>query len=508
MSTSKTVSRPIFLLAGVARSGTTSLARILDTASNGCCLVEPSPNLNVATRLMMEGRLPDPLGELSRTVVGRLKAHLANGQGIYGEKDVTYAPFIRMIYEQTGCRFVFCHRDGRDVVRSLINWHDRKFGSVYRECAESGDLSAAAINAAANLPIGLDTSDYSRPRPAAGSPEHLAWDSWSRAEMCAHYWSTVNELYLKELKGIPPSSWIGIDYTAPTVQTVLKVAQFLGLEGLDQDTVQVSLDRRINSLAERGEKTEGSYPKWTEWDGGMRRRFDQRAAPAMHNLGYYQAEAERWRPASYGKVWSQEMADTTWYEWMFNGRKRMHEDMLTWIQTLEHTPDRINSVMDFGCGRAVGYSTSLQDKHYVGVDISKENITWCQQNRDTSRHSYVCADIICKKLPEKTDLVFSSGTIDNSYDIDQYLSAMVRNAKKWIYLTCYRGWFPNLPEHIYRYDENHGCFYNDASLPRLLAQLQKLGCSVVSAVPLGTGKREIPFETRIIARILPRGVVL
>lgn len=489
-----------FLLAGVARSGTTSLARILDQASNGCCVVEPSPNLNVATRLMMEGRLPDPLGELSRTVVGRLKAHVGNRQGIYGEKDVTYAPFIRMIYEQTGCRFVFCHRDGRDMVRSLINWHERKFGSVYRECSEIGNLNTAAISSAANLSIGLDTSDYSRPRPAQGSPEDVEWESWNRAEMCAYYWSTVNELYLCEFANLPASAWIAVDYTAPTVDSVLKVAQFLGLEGLDRVNVQHSLDRRINSLEDRGEKADGGYPKWTEWDGGMRRRFDQRAASTMHRLGYYRDEAERWRPASYGKVWSQEMADTAWYEWMYNGRKRMHEDMLAWIGTLENTSDRIDSVMDFGCGRAVGYSTSLQNKRYLGIDISRENITWCLKNRDTSRHSYICADIIRDQLPEKADLVFSSGTIDNAYDIDQYLAAMVRNSNKWIYLTCYRGWFPSIAEHLYRYDENHGCFYNDASLPQLLARLQKLGCSIVSAVPLATGNRDIPFETRIIAK--------
>jgi hypothetical protein len=497
-----------FILAGVARSGTTSLARILDQASNGCCMVEPSPNLNVATRLMMEGRLEDPRRELSRTVVGRLKAHLAQPQGIYGEKDVTYAPFIRMIYEETGCRFVFCYRDGRDVVRSLINWHDKKFGSVYRECAEAGDLNSAAISAAANLLIGLDTSDYSRPRPPEDSPAYIEWESWSRPEMCAYYWSTVNELYLKELGRLPPSAWISIDYTAPSVEAVLQVARFVGLEGLEGEAVQGALDRRINSLQDRGEKAERVYPKWTDWDGGLRRRFDQRASVAMASLGLYRNESERWKPPSYGKVWSQEMANHAWYEWMYNGRKAMHDDMLAWIHTLEDTPDRINSVIDFGCGRAVGYSTSLQNKRYLGVDISKENIAWCQQNRDTSRHAYICADVIVDELPEKADLVFSSGTIDNAYDIDQYLAAMVRNSRKWIYLTCYRGWFPNIPEHLYRYDENHGCFYNDASLPRIMEQLEKLGCCVVSAVPLKTGNRDIPFETRIVAKLLPREVSL
>lgn len=494
-----------FLLVGVARSGTTSLTRLLDTASNSCCVVEPYPNLNVETRLMMEGRLEGVHGVLSRTVIQRIREQLMFNKGVvYGEKDVTYAPFITHIFQEQPCQFVFIHRDGRDVVRSLINWHDQKFGTVYRECRETGNLNSTSILSAANLPIALDSSDYSRPRPALGTPLDLEWPNLTRAEMCAYYWATVNELYLEQFAKIPQDAWIDIDYTCPNPEAVMNVANFLGLKGLESDVVSEMLAGRINSLKDRGQSEENGYPKWTEWDGGMRRRFDRFAAGAMARMGYYRVQAERWRPAGYGEVWKLQTADIAWYEWMYDGRRRMHEDMLSWIESLEPC-DHIGSITDFGCGRGVGYSEAFREKRYIGVDISQENIHWCQENRCVSQHSYICADFITEAMPEKTDLVFSSGTIDNCYDIDEYLAAMVRNAKKWIYLTCYRGWFPDLPEHVYRYNSEQCCFYNDVSLPRVLKRLRELGCFDISAVPLRTGNPDIPFETRIIARVANDG---
>lgn len=488
-----------FLLVGVARSGTTSLARLLDQASNGCCVVEPSPNLNVETRQMMQGRLPDPCSILTRTVIKRLREQ--HGDVIYGEKDVTYAPFIKHISQEVSCRFVYIRRDGRDMVRSLINWHDRKFGSVYRECREAGDLNATAISAAANLPVHLDTSDYSRPRPPKGSSLHVEWPTLSRAEMCAYYWSTVNELYLDQFALIPRDSWIEIDYTSPSSDAVMKVADFLGLKGLEESVVSAMLDRKINSLGDRGESGVGGYPAWPDWDGGMRRKFDRFAAGTMTRFGYYRNDAERWKPVGYGEVWSQKAADIDWYEWMYAGRKPMHEAMLAWVESLERAGDSIASVTDFGCGLGVGYSQAFESKRYTGVDISPGNIRWCHQNRNNPLHRYLCSDFINNDMSEKADLVFSSGTIDNAYDIDEFVAAMVRNSKKWVYLTCYRGWFPDLPEHVYRYNPEHACFYNDISLPRLLQRLEQLGCSDISAIPLKTGNRDIPFETSVFARV-------
>lgn len=495
-----------YLLVGVARSGTTSLARVLDHASNGCCVVEPVPNLNIETRLAMDGRSFDFQASLRDGVVNRLQNHLGDEGGqIYGEKDVSYAPFIELISRELPTRFVYIHRDGRDVVRSLVNWHDCKFGTVYRECADPGDLNSAAISSAANLPVHLDTSDYSRPRPARGSALNIEWPTLSRAEMCAYYWASVNDLYLEQLTKIPRDSWIAINYTDPSVEAVLQVAEFLELKGITADIVAPMLERRINSLSERGESDSGRYPRWPDWDGGMRRKFDRLAGRTMNSLGYYGPNpSTRWKPRNYGAFWMRRTSDENWYEWMFDGRRRAHDDMIAWVFSLDNAGDQIASVMDIGCGRGIGYSEIFRSKRYVGVDISEPNILWCQKNRYNKNHQYISIDFVEKELIEKVDLVFSSGTIDNCYDVDAYLAAMVRNAKKWIYLTCYRGWHPGISEHVYRYNADHGCFYNDISVPRLLERLENLGCIDISVTPIRVASGDIPFETRVTARVTQR----
>jgi len=129
---------PFFILS-CARSGSTSLAKILDKAKNGKCAIEPTPNLNRETRLAMEGRLDDPLAAIA-PVIKRVKDHSRTGF-IYGEKNVTYAPFIHLLYKELDPLFIFIKRDGRDVVRSLIDWHEKAFGTIYRECKTPGNLT-------------------------------------------------------------------------------------------------------------------------------------------------------------------------------------------------------------------------------------------------------------------------------------------------------------------------------------------------------------------------------
>lgn len=491
-----------FVLVGCARSGTTSLARILDGASNGHCAIEPVPNLNLESRQAIEGRLGDVDRLLSDTVLARLAS--SSEHQVYGEKNVTYGPFLDRIQALSKCRVVFMHRDGRDVVRSLINWHDRKFGTVYRECREPGTLAPSAISSAASLPVALDTSDFSRPRPARESPLGRRWEDLSRLEMCTYYWSVANHQYVCALEAIDRDSQTWVDYTRPDADAVLDVAAFLGLEGLDRQGVADMLARRINSLADRGESEAGGFPRWTDWNGRQRERFEALGRDTMRSLGYWDDEAARWRPRGYGEVWSKKAADLAWYEWMFDGRRRMHEDMLSWLQALEAKGEKIVSAMDFGCGLGVGYSEHLADKHYIGLDISEQNIEWCHQYRDNRRHTYYRLDMIADRPPETADLVFSSGTIDNTYDIDGFIEAMVSAANKWVYFTCYRGWFDRLESHTYRYNTDHACFYNDISVACVLQKLAALGCRDVEAMPLRTGNRDISFEARFIARVPAR----
>ena len=98
-------------------------------------------------------------------------------------------------------------------------------------------------------------------------------------------------------------------------------------------------------------------------------------------------------------------------------------------------------------------------------------------------------------------MVFSQGTIDNTYDIDAFLKAMVNFSKKWIYITAYRGFFVDLDQHSYTYSKDQGVYYNDISPYATFATLKNLGCKNINIFPSPTHYEEIPFETVITAQV-------
>jgi len=488
-------SRSGFVIVGCSRSGTTSLCNILDQATNGICVQEPEPNLNVETRMATDGRYPWAGEVIDQTVAARAHAVWERGL-VYGEKNVTLGPFVPQL-AKLGFRIVVTKRDGREVVQSLINWHDRLFGNIYRECADSGELSARARAAIENLPAGEDRSDYSRPRPVAGNPFHERWSSFSRLEMCAWYWAHICNRLMDAVGKLPASRWRVIDYSRVDAAEIGEIAAFLGLEGLDPDTVRGMLAERINSLRHR---TGEAVPirSWTDWTDDERARFECIAASTMMRLGYYDAETHvRFKPACYGEWWRGRAADVDWYTWMYESRRDAHEDLLAFVRRLKAAGETVDSILDVGCGCGVGYREAFADRRYVGMDLSEKTISWCR-DQQSGRQSFISGDIILDQPEEKFDLVFSQGTIDNSYDVNAYLRAMVRVSRGWVYLTAYRGWFPELDEHRYLWDRATTCFYNDVSPIEVERVLRRMGCTQVSVEPLAMGGDAL--ETRIIAR--------
>ncbi|NNL68040.1 MAG: class I SAM-dependent methyltransferase, partial [Myxococcales bacterium] len=214
--------------------------------------------------------------------------------------------------------------------------------------------------------------------------------------------------------------------------------------------------------------------------------------------------ARNWWVPGYGQWWSEDRGGLDWYTWMFESRAVVHADTLAWIRSHDGTADAIDSLADFGCGLGVGYAEALGDRRYVGFDLSERNVAWCRSHRDAPRHAWSDRDFICEAPEERFDLVMSSGTIDNAYDADAFLTAMVRASRRFVHLTCYRGWFPQLEEHRYRWSDEHHCFYNDLSPRRIAERLEALGCVEIRVEPLATGNPALPYETRVTARV-PEG---
>lgn len=451
----------------------------------------------------MEGRLSNPRQLLEETVVRRVRENLSADR-VYGEKSVTFGPFLEELHYLLKCKFVFIHRDGRDVVRSLMNWHNEKFGTIYREAADVSGISNRAVRNAGQLPIQHDTSDYSRPRPLPGTDYYADWEHFSRAKMCTYYWSRINDLYLDRLARLPAEAWISIDYTSPRVDDILKVAEFCKLDGLSQDVIEPMLATRVNSLDERGDISNAAlYPDWRAWSSAKRDQFDEIAAETMGRLDYYVFNNSHWKPQAFGLWWRSNGGDADFYKWMYVSREKIHRGFLAWLASIEMHDRPINTIADYGCGLSIGYVDSFASRRYFGIDISDSNIDWCRRHYVNSNHTYITMDFVNDDLTEPTDLVFSMGTVDNAYDMDAFLTAMVRNSTRWIYVTAYRGWFPDLTEHRYQWNSDHQCFYNDISPHRVRRMLHGLGCTniVVEPVPTGRSYPDARFETRVIARV-------
>jgi len=159
---------PICFITGNARSGTTSLLRALGLSSHAQVALEPMPNLNKESRELYDGRLADPHAVLVRDVAPRVARALDQSK-YYIEKHISFVPFVQHLADLFPCKFLIPVRDGRDVIRSLMDWHTRFMPIFYQECREPTDLGPEARKVLAQQ-SGPDPFDYSLPRPDRHDP--------------------------------------------------------------------------------------------------------------------------------------------------------------------------------------------------------------------------------------------------------------------------------------------------------------------------------------------------
>lgn len=491
-------------IVGVGRSGTTSLLRALALSRSVHAELEPMPNLNHESRHAYEGRLGDPYGMLARELAPRIAAGLAR-RPVYVEKQISLVPFMRHLHELFNCRFVLPVRDGRDVVASLIDWHNQMFPTIYQECAEPAELGAHAREVLARQRE-PDPFDYSLPRPGRNDPWYGAWPGFSRFEMVSWYWAFVNRRVLQEVGQLPKDRFLIVDYTRPTVETVRRVYDFLEIDAFDAQAVEDLLARRVNSLEDQtGQQRQ--FPRWQEWTAGQLQRFYDIAFEVMSALGYQ--GPVRPRPPRFGDWWLEAQIDERWYEDIYRYRESSHAVFRDWCATISDAIP-IASVMDVGCGLGCGYRDFFADRCFIGVDLSPHAIAWCRDRDPRENHEYHCCDVIAEQPALRADLVFSHGTVDNVYDIDAFLRALARMTGEVLYVANYRGYFGAMERHRYLWDPKTGVCFNDVSPARCEEVLRAEGFQSVMAFPQASGRTDIPAETVIVAtrRPLPEQTLL
>lgn len=170
-------------------------------------------------------------------------------------------------------------------------------------------------------------------------------------------------------------------------------------------------------------------------------------------------------PSEYGRWWNETKTGPEWYRQLFEPRRAIHEAFMEWTRSCSPLAD----VLEVGCGCAIVYPDFFSASRYTGVDISQKEIDWSRKNDQRSWHSYFCGDFTTMVgsdspiKPASFDLVFAHAVIDHVPDIDGFVSACLRASRGWIYLTAYRGWFPNIEHHRQMWDPTTTCFYNDVS---------------------------------------------
>ena len=222
---------PVYFCMNSGRCGSASLVRFLQSNRVLNCFHEKRPDL------LQEGLLFHA-GELSRRqAVRRISA---TRRGVFFEANNRLFSLAHPIKEAfPNARFVFLHRDGRQVVRSGMQrrWfqHDDRFGKRR---------------------LGADQSS-------------------SPFVKCCRYWASVNQRILEDLSHYPDDT-LTISFEGLTNgNDIQRVAAFLDIQ-LTHPQV----------FPQHNRTTTWSISSYDKWPVQWRQQFDEICGPTMDRLGY------------------------------------------------------------------------------------------------------------------------------------------------------------------------------------------------------------------------------
>jgi ubiquinone/menaquinone biosynthesis C-methylase UbiE len=129
--------------------------------------------------------------------------------------------------------------------------------------------------------------------------------------------------------------------------------------------------------------------------------------------------------------------------------------------------EMMKTVLEVGCGGGVypiKYHELFDDLQYTGNDFSENNI---ENLKKRSKFNFIAGDFIKMDMNQTYDLVFSHAVIDHVYDIDTFLSNVVKSCKKYAYVTSYEGYFPDLDNHKMNWRDEQNCYFNNISVKQI-----------------------------------------
>jgi len=199
----------------------------------------------------------------------------------------------------------------------------------------------------------------------------------------------------------------------------------------------------------------------------------------------------------YGDTWRE--IDVEWYKKIHNSNYLLHDDFKKFLKS----KNDIKTVLEVGCGAGIypiNNKELFTNLEYTGTDFSKSVVEFCKKNSD---FEFIEGDFIKMELPKKYDFVFSHAVVDHVYDIDTFVTNLVKATKKYAYINSYRGYFTDLENHKMQWDGHNGCYFNNISIKKIENSLLNLNLKKDQFVirPQKSGQKEKNLDIQTVIEI-------
>ena len=187
-------------------------------------------------------------------------------------------------------------------------------------------------------------------------------------------------------------------------------------------------------------------------------------------FNFSKRSANKKKPEGYGSWWQEK--NTEFYDKIYDDTPKLDVPFKEWLSKL----DDFNSVLEIGCGDGRQGKNLFESKTYHGLDLNKNIIKKNIDGNKNNNHSYRSSDFISDEYYDNLqyDLVYSLSVIDHVYDIDSFIKKCVKIAKKYVWITAYYGYHPDLKKHEMRWHEKFQCYHNKLSVKKLEELLTSL----------------------------------
>ncbi|MFC1809608.1 sulfotransferase [Candidatus Omnitrophota bacterium] len=267
----------VFFIIGCPRSATTAIAEILQISNNSEIYIEQEPKLCIESRRLWKDQLDNPTELLHQHKENIIKSVTDRGL-VYGDKNPNYLPFVPYLEQLWNPKFIFVLRDGRDVVRSLLDWHHVCGGNVFGMIEDDE-------NSTVELPE-EDWWDYSRLRPNCTDKYFNEWKNMGRFEKCAWYWNEFTLQMFSLMASLSQERYRLIHVEKVCASDFEEIFNFLNLNHFNAKKIEKKLASRINAADGRA-KVIRAFPQWDSWTDEYNQQFDRLARSAMELSGYY-----------------------------------------------------------------------------------------------------------------------------------------------------------------------------------------------------------------------------